>query len=278
MTKLKAYYRLARPFNALSGALAVFLGGYVAGTGSWDKVALAAIVTLLVTASSNAFNDYLDVEIDRINQPQRVLPSGQLTPRNALWFSIVTALLSVVVAAFINPPSFVIAILANGLLYIYSWKLKSTVLLGNLTVAMMSALSVVMGGVAAGNAQPTLVLSLVVFVTILAREILKTMADYEGDLKEHVRTVATVWGKRAAGILFQLIAALVIVVVLLPYFLGRYNPIYVVIVALGVYPVIVYALIKVRPTTPGPQLERLSQILKYDFLIWFVAVILGVTP
>ncbi|MCO5183047.1 MAG: geranylgeranylglycerol-phosphate geranylgeranyltransferase [Anaerolineae bacterium] len=278
MNKLKAYYRLARPFNALSGALAVFLGGYVAGTGAWDKVALAAVVTLLVTASSNAFNDYLDVEIDRINQPQRVLPSGQLTLRNALWFSIVTALLSIVVAAFINLPSFVIAILANGLLYIYSWKLKSTVLVGNLIVAMMSALSVVMGGVAAGNAQPTLVLALVVFVTILAREILKTMADYDGDLKEHVRTVATVWGKRAAGILFQLIAALVIVVVLLPYFLGRYNPIYVVIVALGIYPVIVYALIKVRPNTPGPQLERLSQILKYDFLIWFVAVILGVTP
>lgn len=278
MNKVKAYYRLARPFNALSGALAVFLGGYVAGTGAWDKVALAAVVTLLVTASSNAFNDYLDVEIDRINQPQRVLPSGQLTLRNALWFSIVTALLSIVVAAFINLPSFVIAILANGLLYIYSWKLKSTVLVGNLIVAMMSALSVVMGGVAAGNAQPTLVLALVVFVTILAREILKTMADYDGDLKEHVRTVATVWGKRAAGILFQLIAALVIVVVLLPYFLGRYNPIYVVIVALGIYPVIVYALIKVRPNTPGPQLERLSQILKYDFLIWFVAVILGVTP
>lgn len=145
MNKLKAYYRLARPFNALSGALAVFLGGYVAGTGAWDKVALAAVVTLLVTASSNAFNDYLDVEIDRINQPQRVLPSGQLTLRNALWFSIVTALLSIVVAAFINLPSFVIAILANGLLYIYSWKLKSTVLVGNLIVAMMSALSVVMG-------------------------------------------------------------------------------------------------------------------------------------
>ena len=42
-----------------------------------------------------------------------------------------------------------------------------------------------------------LFLALVVFVTILAREILRTMADYDGDLKEHVRTVATVWSKRA---------------------------------------------------------------------------------
>ena len=68
MSKLKAYYKLARPYNALSGALAVFLGGYVASTGAWDKVLLAAIVTFVVTASSNAHNDYLDIEIDRTQQ------------------------------------------------------------------------------------------------------------------------------------------------------------------------------------------------------------------
>lgn len=277
MRKVKAYYSLARPFNALSGALAVFLGGYVAGTGAWDKVLLAAFVTLLVTASSNAWNDYLDIEIDKVNQPDRVLPSGELTPSNAVWFAIITALTSVVVSAFINLPLFLITIGANGLLTFYSWRLKSTVLIGNATVALISAASVVVGGVAAGNVRPTYVLSLVVFATIMAREILKTMADYEGDLKEQVRTVATVWGKRAAGIIFQLVGALIVIVLLLPYFFGRYNPIYVVIVAVGVYPVLVYTLLKVRHTTPGPQLERISQILKYDFLIWFLAVLLGAT-
>ena len=167
------------------------------------------------------------------------------------------------------------AIMGNILLFLYSWKLKSTVLLGNATVALVSALSVIMGGVAAGNARPTFVLALVIFVSIMAREVLKTMADYEGDLREQCRTVATVWGKRVAGIFFYLLAALIPVVLLLPYLLGRYNPIYVVIVAIGVYPVIVYAFVKVRPSTPSPQLERMSQLLKYDFLIWFVAVLFG---
>ena len=35
MNLAKGLYRLARPFNALSGTLVVFLGGYVAGTGAW---------------------------------------------------------------------------------------------------------------------------------------------------------------------------------------------------------------------------------------------------
>ena len=88
MEKIKAYYHLSRPISTITGALAVLLGGYVAQTGVWWPVLLAALVTFIAGASSNAFNYYLDIEIDRINQPQRVLPSGQLAPRDALvWLS-----------------------------------------------------------------------------------------------------------------------------------------------------------------------------------------------
>ena len=45
--------------------------------------------------------------------------------------------------------------------------------------------------------------------------------------------------------------------------------------ALGVFPVAIYVIIRVTRERSGPQLERLSQLLKYDFLIWFAAVLLG---
>jgi geranylgeranylglycerol-phosphate geranylgeranyltransferase len=196
LTKILALYRLARPFNALTGALAVFLGGYVAGTGEWEKVAMAAVVTFLVTGAGNSWNDYLDVEIDKINQPQRVLPSGQVDPRAAWILSVVLTVIALIIAAFINPAAFIVAFLASAILFIYSWKLKSTVLMGNATVAAISALSVIFGGIAAGNVRPTLILAAIVGVAILGREVLKTLADYEGDLQERVRTVATTWGRR----------------------------------------------------------------------------------
>lgn len=275
MNKIKSFYKLARPFNAITGALAVFLGGYVAGTGEWGNVALAALVTFLVTGAGNAWNDYLDVEIDKINQPQRVLPSGQISPRAAWIFSITLTMLALFVAAFINPASFILALLASSILYIYSWKLKSTVLMGNATVAAISALSVVFGGIAAGNVWPTLWLAAIIGVAITGREVLKTLADYEGDLRQQVRTISTAWGRRHARIVFYFLAAATGWIMLLPYLLDVYKPVYAYIVAFGVYPVILYALVRVSKYSSGRQLERVSQLMKLDFLVWFVAVILG---
>jgi len=277
LSKVLALYRLARPFNALTGALAVFLGGYVAGTGEWRNVAMAAMVTFLVTGAGNSWNDYLDVEIDKINQPQRVLPSGQVSPKAAWMLSVVLTVIALIIAAFINPAAFLVAFLASAILFIYSWKLKSTVLMGNATVAAISALSVIFGGIAAGNVRPTLILATIVGVAILGREVLKTLADYEGDLQERVRTVATTWGRRRARIVFYLLAAATGWAMLLPYLLNVYDDIYAYIVAFGVYPILLYALVKVTRNSSGRQLERVSQLMKMDFMIWFVAVILGFT-
>lgn len=62
---------------------------------------------------------------------------------------------------------------------------------------------------------------------------------------------------------------------MLPYMLNIYEPVYAFIVALGVYPVLFYVLLRVTRERSGPQLEKLSQLMKYDFMVWFLAVILG---
>lgn len=275
MKQLKGLYKISRPMSTLSGGLAVIMGGYVAGTGQWFNVFLATLATLSISAAANAWNDYRDVEIDRINQPQRPLPSGMVTPKAALLFSIVMTLLSVLLAAFINLPAFIIAVSSAVLLYIYSWRLKSTVLLGNVVVAFISALSAMFGGVAAGNVVPSLWLAAIIFTAIMGREVLKTIADYEGDLRQRIRTISTVWGKRPARILFFVLAWATLGMMMLPYLFSVYSPIYAYIVVFGVYPVILYILVKVNRYRTGAQLERLSQLMKYDFMVWFVAVLLG---
>ena len=272
---IKGLYKLSRPLSTLTGVLAVVLGGYVAGTGAWDKIALAALATLLAAASANAWNDYRDIDIDRINQPQRPLPSGMVSLRAALIFSIVLAALSIVLAALISPVALAIAAGSIILLYIYSVWLKSTILLGNATVALISALSPIFGGVAAGNVGPSLWLGAIILVGIFGREVLKTLADYEGDKAHNVRTISTAVGPRAARTIFYFLLGATAIVMMAPYLAGHYQPIYAWIVALGVFPVAIYVIIRVTRERSGPQLERLSQLLKYDFLIWFAAVLLG---
>jgi geranylgeranylglycerol-phosphate geranylgeranyltransferase len=301
--RVKGMYKLARPFNALNGGLAVFVGGYVAGTGEWGKVALAAVVAFLVTGAGNAWNDYLDIEIDRINQPHRALPAGMLRPEHAVWFALGLNLIALLIAAWINTGVFLITLFFSLLLYLYSWRLKSTVLLGNITVAISSAVTVVFGGVAAGNARPTVWLAIIIATGILGREVLKTIADYEGDLRQQCRTIATVWGKRAARVVFYVVTGATVWVMMVPYLvrmyqenfsvcsffdicrrlapaplvatLPDYHPIYAYIVAFGVVPVVAYVVLNVRRGVSGRRLEQLSQLLKYDFIVWFLAVVLG---
>ncbi|MFZ0547069.1 MAG: geranylgeranylglycerol-phosphate geranylgeranyltransferase [Candidatus Promineifilaceae bacterium] len=275
MRRIIAMYKLARPTTSLSGAMAVILGGYVAGTGNWFNIILAAVATFLATGAANAWNDYLDVEIDRINQPHRVLPAGLMSLRGAWIFSIGLTIIALLIAAFINLPSFLIALVASVVLYFYSWKLKSTVLMGNATVATISALSAVFGGVAAGNVWPTFWLAIIIATAIMGREVLKTIADYEGDLRQRCRTIATVWGRRPARIVFYLLLGATVWMMMVPYLFNDYKPIYAQIVAIGVYPIILYVLIRTSRNSSGRQLERLSRLMKYDFFIWFIAVILG---
>ena len=109
----------------------------------------------------------------------------------------------------------------------------------------------------------------------MGREVLKTLADYEGDLRQRCRTVATVWGKRPARVVFYLLVGATIMVMMMPYLFNVYRPVYAYVVAFGVFPVIFYILMRVSRYRTGPQLEKLSQLMKYDFLIWFVAVVLG---
>ena len=62
---------------------------------------------------------------------------------------------------------------------------------------------------------------------------------------------------------------------MVPHLLDLYRPIYAYVVGLGVYPVVLYIVLRVTRERTGPQLERLSQLMKYDFIIWFFAVLLG---
>ncbi len=272
---LKEYYRLGRPINALAGVLAVFVSAYAAGPLSWWPVIAAALTVLLITISTNAWNDYVDIEIDRINKPGRPLPAGTISPKGALTFFVIGTALSLVIATFINLPAFLIALGANILLYLYSWKLKCTVLWGNIVVAAIIGLCFIYGGVAAANIGPTLMLAATVFMAMMGREILKTMADYRGDLDQKCNTISTVWGKKTARRYTIVFLALAAVLMLATYFVEQYNPVYLYLVIFVLYPILTYIAIHAKSDATGKVLEKNSTIMKYSFFIWFIAVVLG---
>jgi len=74
---------ITRPVNCLVAGLAALLG-YIVATGTLVPFALILFpVVFAITAAGNVFNDLCDLEIDRINRPDRPLPSGKVSPRAA---------------------------------------------------------------------------------------------------------------------------------------------------------------------------------------------------
>ena len=236
-----SWFTLFRFGNSLTGLIGVIFGSLLAldqiPTG--DLASITILHGLSVWAfmcSWNALNDILDVEIDKLNQPNRPLPSGDISLNNA---KILTAILMcfslfcLVYAGYISSsieegfenwaPSILIWLLAIFLLTNYesssnySLKLKDRGLPGNFAISLSVGMVILFG--AAGVFEPTepRVLSLF-FIGLsynLAREIVKDIEDMEGD--EGRNTLAMRIGVEKARVLAWMILLLTMVSILAPF-------------------------------------------------------------
>jgi geranylgeranylglycerol-phosphate geranylgeranyltransferase len=147
---MRAYLQLIRYGNCLMAAFSAAIGVLIAyniisGTAGQipfplQEIIYVALVVCLVTGAGNAINDYYDIEIDRINKPERPIPSGRISKSKALYFSILLFASGTVIAFFINTICGVIALFNSLLLVYYAATLKRTVLIGNLSVGYLSLL------------------------------------------------------------------------------------------------------------------------------------------
>ncbi|MCB1042228.1 MAG: UbiA family prenyltransferase [Acidobacteria bacterium] len=111
---LKEFIRFARPFTLVAPVLGVMSGALTAwgsrhslrSSFGWDELSLIGIAALaagLLNAASNGVNQIYDLEIDRINKPNRPLVRGAITLRQAFAFTAILYLVSVAMTWWIVP-------------------------------------------------------------------------------------------------------------------------------------------------------------------------------
>jgi geranylgeranylglycerol-phosphate geranylgeranyltransferase len=199
-------FRLTRFEHALMLAFAVLIAETVllGGIPPLDTmIILSLLVPIFSEMGSFALNDYLDIETDRLNgKKDRPLVKGTISPRFALWFSVISLVASVALAFFINVEAFAIALAFNILAVIYNWKLKDLPVVGNAYIALTMAIPFIFGNyvVSPGSLAPiAVVLGCLGFVAGFAREIIKSVQDMEGDIKARgSKTLPVMIGKRPA--------------------------------------------------------------------------------
>ena len=180
---IAGFFNITRPANvAVSGVTAII--AYLIATGNViPPVVLLLVVVVLITAAGNVINDYFDADIDRINRPERPIPSGSVTPIAARYFAIILFLVGTLGALFTPLLCLSLAVINSLILVLYAAKLKSMPVVGNAAVAYLAASIFLFGGAFAGwdGLVRMIPLAAITFLATMVREILKDAEDVEGD-------------------------------------------------------------------------------------------------
>jgi geranylgeranylglycerol-phosphate geranylgeranyltransferase len=278
-SKFRDSVALVRAHNCLLAAASVFIGGFLARASVGPGTLAGAGCAFFICAGGYALNDLYDLEADTAGKPWRPLPSGRVGRRFAAGLVGVTWAIGAVLSALAGSTALLFAISWMGLLWLYCSKWKSAGLSGHLLVSAVSSSGFVLGAVLAGNVAAGLFPFLLGFVFHFAREVVKGMADREGDARAGVSTLAVRAGLRKSGLVGSACIAGVMAISLLPLAAGLYGILYAVPV-LAIQPLLLLCMYNVMMTSKngGPQAEiyaRVAGILKALMPVGLLAFVLG---
>lgn len=195
--------------------------------------ALLVTATLCIAAAGNVINDIYDLEIDRINKPNKILIGNNISESTANYLFIILNVIGVAIGFYlansIGKPGFsALFIIFSALLYLYSSYLKGIVLVGNIVISFLVAMSLMivvlfdlLPAITSDNQiLQSAVFKIVLYYAIFAlginfiREIVKDLQDINGDKKGGINTLPIAIGrKRTTKIVFILGAVMVFGVV-----------------------------------------------------------------
>jgi geranylgeranylglycerol-phosphate geranylgeranyltransferase len=222
--KIKGLIQLFRPELPFSAGICVLLGEIVAlgGFPSIREAVLGFMCGFFISGSALVSNDYFDLEVDRINSPDRPLPSGAVSPSEAIFLAALAMLIGLAASFAISIQAFILSVIFGAVGILYNWRYKQAGLLGNLMVASSVAITFILGGLAVGQPFNKIVwfFSLTAFLIDLGEEIAGDAMDIEGDKQRSSKSIAIMYGKDFALRISSAIFFLVVLISFIPYLFG----------------------------------------------------------
>lgn len=276
-SKIFSIIKLIRPLNCLIAFATVLAAGLIASLNEVNYliIILAGATAFLSTSAGNSINDYFDIETDRINRPQRPLPSGLLTKYEVIFFYIILTILSLITSSFINQVAFAITLGASLLMFVYSYILKKLPLIGNVTVSFLTGIAFIFGGTAVGNLYPVLFPAALAFIINLIREIVKDAEDIEGDKKSGLKTFPILYGLNKTKRAINTLIITSVLVILIPFFIYLYNEVYLIIILFSVIPILAFSLFLLEKNFDKNSFGKVSSLLKVSMIFGLIAIYFG---
>ena len=278
---MNPYVEILRPGNAIMSAIVIILIAII------DKsfnipIIFAMLAVFFETAAGNVINDYFDYQIDLVNKPERPIPSGRISLKNGrnyayLLFGLGTLFGFLISYLTNNWIPFFIVLLADVVLYLYAYKLKSTPLIGNLAVGFMTGFGFVFGGFTLNKPNiiiTSIYLGFFAFVMTTARELVKDIEDIEGDKSEGAKTLPILYGKKITAILAFILIIIDCALCPVLYYNNIFGVYYLIIIAIAVL-LFLYSGILILKNQDKTTAGKVSKNLKIGMLIAFISFIFG---
>ncbi len=270
----KALLRLTRFWNLVIIGLAQYFAAYFlissATLRDWHLLVLSAS-TMIIAAAGYIINDYYDVKIDLINKPERVVVGKKITRRYAILLHTILSFIGIGLGLILSWQIAAINFLSAFLLWLYSNQLKRQPFIGNLVVAALTGLSILLLEVLYKNNSPLIVIySLFAFFITLVREIVKDMEDLKGDNTFGCKTLPIIWGIRKTKVFLYILLAIFSVVVLLVNHL--YSRLPIIYFLLCLFGPIGWLLVRLVRADTIKEFYQLSQLCKIIMLLGIVSM------
>jgi len=269
-----------------------------------NMLLLLIVATVLIAAGGYVLNDYFDIKIDSINRPDKLIVGKKLSRHTAMAIHQVLTGLGVMcglmLAYFARSFTLVfIFVVIPGLLWFYSASYKRQFLIGNLVVAFIAAITILVVGIAqlaflqkeyGGLIFETQIpmhfygwiggFALFSFLCTLIREIIKDMEDEKGDREMECHTLPIKWGiARTKTILYCLIAFTVILLILANYYFihfdGSFTLRYIIFGLIIPFAALCFLIYKAKTQDDFHQASVLSKVIMligvlYSFVFYYL--------
>ncbi len=272
-SKLFGFLRFIRPEIIILGVVCVFIGALVSGSEPLSlKLIIGMIAMFCMGAGCHPFNDYFDYEIDKINHPNRPLPSGVFKRITGLYMGLILFAISIVLSLFINLFCFAIMLAIILLTFFYESYLKNKGVLGNFLVAFTVSLAFIYGGAIALDLLRPLFFTLVTFFVFFGREIILDVRDFEGDKKTR-KTLPLIIGEKKSIYLGSALAIVSAISLFIPFFYGLYSIWYgLIAIPLTIFTLYALSLSFLDLKNAGKTTEMLRVSMIFGLILFIIAI------
>ena len=272
MGKLGGFLRLIRPINCLMMGFAVIVGASLVSPLNLSfSLFLGFVTSFALTGASMTINDYYDRDIDAINEPNRPIPSGAVSPKEALFFALVLSIIGFITAFGTNFLCLIVAVIAWVVSVTYITEGKRTGLPGNFLVSTCVVIPFIYGGFVVDRPGLTaMIFVAIVFFSNTGREVAKGIVDVEGDKSQNVGTIAVLYGERTAAVVSSIFSVLAVSLSPLPWLLRLVSDWFLPFVILTDVGLIVSSISLLRDYS-----RKNAKRVKNLILIWFITGLLA---